>query len=76
MLTGPGARDFKCINGKFSGTAGQLCDKENSEALNEMTAGIQLPLQEGFQTRLSGMDEGELTASEHEDGAGPLSTIK
>lgn len=76
MLTDPGARDFNCINGNFSGPAGQLLNKENSEPLNEMMPGRKFPLQEGFQTRLSGMDEVELTASEHEDRVSPLSIIK
>ena len=76
MLTGPGARDFNCVNGKFSGTAGQLLNKENSEPLNEMMPGRKFPLQEGFQTQLLDMDEVEFTASEHEDRVDPLSIIK
>lgn len=76
MLTGPGARDFTCINGKSSGTAGQMLNKENSELLNEMVPGRKFPLQEDFQSRLSSMDEVESAASEHEDRVCPVSIIK
>jgi len=75
-LTRPGARDFNCINGKFRETASQLFNKKNSEPLDEMMPGRKFQLQEGFQIRLSSMDEVELTTSENEDTVGSLSITK
>lgn len=64
------------MNGKFSGTAGQLLTKETREPLNEMAPGRKFPLHKGFEMRLSSMDEVDVTTSEHEDRVGPLSIIK
>lgn len=36
-------RGFNCINGKFSGTAGQLFHKEHSEPLNETDVRQKIP---------------------------------